>query len=103
LELCQARQELAPLQRIVELALGQCETFVAERGGGLELEVILIDFEGRVLGRASGGQAATGPTSEATPLVQRLSADPAHSYDEESLLGDPGQPDPAGTGSGVES
>ena len=52
LELCQEHGFLAPVQRIVELALEQCQQFVQKQGGQLELEVILVDFDGQILGRA---------------------------------------------------
>jgi cobalt-precorrin-5B (C1)-methyltransferase len=90
LELCQAQGFMRPLERVVEKALERCLEFIADQGGQMELEVILIDFDGTVLARAKGGQAgqagATSPT-----LIERLSADPAHSYDEEGLIGQPRQ------------
>lgn len=88
LELCQEYNFTAPLQRVVDLALAACERYVEAQHGALELEVILIDFDGAVLGRAKGGQAVSSQPVDATPLIQRLSADPAHSYDEESVMGE---------------
>jgi cobalt-precorrin-5B (C1)-methyltransferase len=90
LELCQEWHIKAPIQRVVDLALASCEKFVQDNGGALELEVILVDFEGAMLARAKGGQASPGerPAVEAMPLVQRLSADPAHSYDDETVMGE---------------
>jgi cobalt-precorrin-5B (C1)-methyltransferase len=89
LELCQAANFLAPVQRVVDLALVSCENFVRDKEGSMELEVILIDFDGTVLGRARGGVTSTGQTlTQATPLIERLSADPAHSYDDETVLGE---------------
>jgi cobalt-precorrin-5B (C1)-methyltransferase len=90
LELCQEWHDKAPIQRVVDLALASCEKFVQDNGGALELEVILVDFEGSVLARAKGGQASPSehPAVEAMPLVQRLSADPAHSYDDETVMGE---------------
>ncbi len=87
LELCQEHGFTAPLQRSVDLALAACERYIQEQGGALELEIILIDFNGAVLARVKGGQAASTRPAAAIPLVQRLSADPAHSYDEESVMG----------------
>jgi cobalt-precorrin-5B (C1)-methyltransferase len=89
LELCQEWNFMDPVRRMVEAALGQCLAFVSDQGGELDLEVILVDFEGRVLGRAQGGSAGRvgDKTISAETLVERLSADPAHSYDEESLMG----------------
>lgn len=90
LELCQQWQYNAPVQQIVDLAVTSCETFIRDNGGAMALEVILVDFDGTVLARAQGGSAepASRSSSEAIPLIQRLSADPAHSYDEESVMGE---------------
>jgi cobalt-precorrin-5B (C1)-methyltransferase len=89
LELCQEHQFMTPLQRVVDLALTSCERFIQAQGGVMEVEVILIDFDGTVLGRAKGGQVSSGHPAQAaaTPLVQRLSADPARSYDDETVMG----------------
>lgn len=87
LELCQEHNFTAPLQHVVDLALTACERYVQDQHGALELEVVLIDFDGTVLGRAKGGQAASTQAVDAIPLIQRLSADPAHSYDDESVFG----------------
>jgi hypothetical protein len=56
----------------------------------MALEVILVDFDGTVLARAKGGQAGPHDARRvaAIPLVQRLSADPAHSYDDEAVMGE---------------
>lgn len=51
LELCQQHGDLAPVQRLVDLALEQSERFVAKVGGTLAIEVVLIDFDGTVLAR----------------------------------------------------
>jgi cobalt-precorrin-5B (C1)-methyltransferase len=89
LELCQQHHYLVPVQRVVDLALASCQKFMGHQGGALVLEVILVDFDGTVLARASGGsQPSTQSLPAAIPLVQRLSADPAHSYDEESVMGE---------------
>lgn len=93
LELCQQWNFHAPVQRIVDLALTSCQKFVEASGGRMALEVILVDFDGTILARAAGGQAdpVNPQATDATPLVQRLSADPAHSYDDESLMGKRGE------------
>jgi hypothetical protein len=75
---------------VVEKALERCLEFIADQGGQMELEVILIDFDGTVLARAKGGQAGQ-PGAASPTLIERLSADPAHSYDEEGLVGQPRQ------------
>ncbi len=77
LELCQARGFLAPLQRIVELALDQCLRFIAAQGGAMAFETILVDFDGTVLARA----AAPAPLQSTTvsmppPLIERLPTEP---------------------------
>ncbi len=51
LELCQQHGNLAPLQRLVDLALEESERFVEKVGGSLAMEVVLIDFDGTVLAR----------------------------------------------------
>jgi len=56
LELCQEHGFMAPVQRIVELALEQCRAFVQAQGGSLDLEVILVDFDGQILGRAPAAE-----------------------------------------------
>lgn len=52
LELCQTYDWLAPLQQLTDLALQHCRQFVVDNGGTLELEVILVDFDGTVLARS---------------------------------------------------
>jgi cobalt-precorrin-5B (C1)-methyltransferase len=90
LELCQEWRFTAPVQRVVDLALASCEKFIREHNGAMALEVILVDFDGAVLARARGDVAAQGqhPPVETTSLVERLSADPAHSYDDETMMGE---------------
>ncbi|MFV9505802.1 MAG: cobalt-precorrin-5B (C(1))-methyltransferase [Oscillochloridaceae bacterium umkhey_bin13] len=51
LELCQAHGDRRPIERLVTLALVQCRRFVQRMGGAPHLEVILVDFDGTVLGR----------------------------------------------------
>lgn len=55
LELCQQHDTLAPIQRLVDLALAQSEQVVQQHGGTLALEVVLVNFDGKVLARASSG------------------------------------------------
>lgn len=86
LELCQAWQIMAPVQRVVELALTSCQSFIQSHQGSLELEVILIDFDGTVLGRAKSG-TPPDPVSPGLTLIERLRADPAASYDDEGIMG----------------
>jgi cobalt-precorrin-5B (C1)-methyltransferase len=87
LELCQEWNYMQPVQRVVELALASCTDFVEQQGGKLELEVILVDFDGAVLARANGGHVPQTTSNTSPTLVERLSADPAHSYDEEEVMG----------------
>lgn len=89
LELCQAGRVMAPVQRVVDLALEQCAAFVRREGGALELEVVLVDFEGAALARAASTVSAPSSSEDYTappPLVQRLAADPSASYDDEVSL-----------------
>jgi cobalt-precorrin-5B (C1)-methyltransferase len=51
LELCQQHGEMAPVQRLVDLALAQSERFVRRLGSALALEMVLVDFDGGVLAR----------------------------------------------------
>jgi cobalt-precorrin-5B (C1)-methyltransferase len=53
LELCQQYGDIAPVQRLVDMALAQSERFVRRLGGTLALEVVLVDFDGGVLARRS--------------------------------------------------
>lgn len=52
LELCQHRDCMRPLQRLTEMAWAQGVQFIEQHGGALELEVILVDFDGALLARA---------------------------------------------------
>jgi cobalt-precorrin-5B (C1)-methyltransferase len=52
LELCQEWEYLFPVQRIVDLALQTCERFVQTEGGTLDLGVVMVGFDGAILGRA---------------------------------------------------
>ncbi len=87
LELCQEMDYMLPVQRVVDLALASCRDFVSNQGGKMELDVILVDFNGTVLARTKGGQGSKNTATTGQTLVERLSADPAHSYDEEGLMG----------------
>lgn len=59
LELCQRHGDMAPVERLLDLALAQSERFVRRLGGSMPIEVILVDFAGGVLGRRLGGGAST--------------------------------------------
>ncbi len=65
------RADDAPLrERLCELALEQCMHFT---GGVLDLEVILVDFEGNILGRAAKPRSVSPPpAAEPRPLIERL-------------------------------
>lgn len=100
LEMCQEHDFMAPVQRVVELALRSCCEFVREQGGDMALEVVLVDFDGAVLARANAGQPPpkAGRHGSAETLVERLSADPARSYDDEGVMGQRRTPPPATQG-----
>ena len=89
LELCQEYDFMPPVQRVVDLALQSCQEFVRNQGGDMELEAILVDFDGAVLVRAKNNrpQQTANRHGSAETLVERLSADPARSYDEEGVMG----------------
>lgn len=91
LELCQEYGEMAPVQRVTELALQSCETYVGEQGGDLGLEYVLVDFsEGKVLGRAKPEprhrRRRAGSKQHHSTLVERLATDPAGAYDDEETM-----------------
>jgi cobalt-precorrin-5B (C1)-methyltransferase len=70
MEICQANGITQPLQRLTELALQQCVQFT---GGVVDFEVILVDFDGRVVARAAQARSATPRMPPDTrPLVERL-------------------------------
>ena len=70
LEICLAADHRQPLQRLCELALEQCVQFT---GGVIDLEVILVDFEGHILGRAAQLRTVSRPpAAETRPLIERL-------------------------------
>lgn len=83
LELCQQWHYMPPVQRVVELALHSCTDFVAQQGGQMELETVLVDFDGTVLARAKDGRAPQSAPVAAETLVERLNANPTHFYDED--------------------
>ena len=87
LELCQQFSEMKPVQRTVDLALESCWNFVQEQGGNMDVEVILIDFSGDVLARASRAKIASSgdqPSGHST-LIERLAADPLNAYKDENI------------------
>jgi cobalt-precorrin-5B (C1)-methyltransferase len=83
LELCQAHNFMTPVQRVVELALQSCLDYIGDKDGQMAVEVILVDFDGTVLGRVAGGHTPNSSGKSTQTLVERLSADPARSYDED--------------------
>jgi cobalt-precorrin-5B (C1)-methyltransferase len=84
LELCQQHSVMAPVQRVADLALASCLRFVQEQGGAMELEAILVDFDGTLLARAKSAPVDRPPAARAAaPLIERLASDPLHAYDDE--------------------
>ena len=70
MEICQANGITQPLQRLTELALQQCVQFT---GGVVDFEVILVDFDGRIVARAAQARSAAPLAPPDTrPLVERL-------------------------------
>ena len=89
LELCQEWNYLQPVQRIVELALQSCKAYIQDQAGTMALEVVLVDFDGTVLARSKSNHPHPDKTAlnSAATLIERLSADPARSYDDEDIMG----------------
>jgi cobalt-precorrin-5B (C1)-methyltransferase len=74
---------MAPLQRIVELALDQCLRFITGLSGTMDFETILVDFDGNVLARAARtGMQPTTPITPPPPLIERLPNEPLPETDE---------------------
>jgi cobalt-precorrin-5B (C1)-methyltransferase len=71
-EICLANNLHAPFQRLVELALDECVKFI---GGAMDMEVILVDFDGSVMARAFRARTCAPPLrTDQRPLVKRLAA-----------------------------
>ncbi|MCG8351365.1 MAG: cobalt-precorrin-5B (C(1))-methyltransferase [Chloroflexales bacterium] len=82
LELCQEHRQIAPLQRIVELAQASCLRFIAAQDGAMAFETILVDFDGAVLARTSAPKPEQPalPSGDRRPLIERLASDPSRAY-----------------------
>lgn len=90
LELCQARGFMAPIVRVVERAADTCANLVVHLGGTMDLEVILVDFDGQVVARAERqvcGSTAPSP-KDSRALVQRLAEGDEELDDEECDISD---------------
>lgn len=71
-EICLANNLHAPFQRLVDLALDECVAFI---GGAMDMEVILVDFDGTVMARRSRARTTTPPPRpDERPLIARLAA-----------------------------
>lgn len=83
LELCTEHDFMPPVTHMTDVAYDECEKFIAELGGTLELDVILVDFNGNILARKTGDVVSTlaTETDEVKPLIERLADDPSTSYD----------------------
>jgi cobalt-precorrin-5B (C1)-methyltransferase len=51
LELCQERGDMAPVERLMDLALAQSLAYARRSGGAMAIELVLVDFDGGVLAR----------------------------------------------------
>jgi cobalt-precorrin-5B (C1)-methyltransferase len=91
LELCQEHRQIAPLQRIVELAQTSCLRFIADQGGAMAFETILVDFDGAVLARTSAPKPDQPVLSsgDRRPLIERLASDPSRAYANDALPEEP--------------
>ncbi|MEM7344480.1 MAG: cobalt-precorrin-5B (C(1))-methyltransferase [Chloroflexota bacterium] len=91
LELCQEYSFMQPVQKVTELALAECLKFIQENQGHMNLEVILVDFNGDILAQATHTVSIDTTMSHkgtiSAPLIERLSADPTKSYDDEKIMG----------------
>ena len=83
LELCQAHNDMRPVQRVTELALDQLVQFVAKKGRtDMQIEALLVGFNSAELlayAATPNVQADSNHQPDA-PLIERLAADPANSY-----------------------
>jgi cobalt-precorrin-5B (C1)-methyltransferase len=72
----------------VELALTQCQQFIAAQGGAMGFEAVLVDFNGAILARASAPAPVQLATSahDVRPLIERLAADFANAYADDEPL-----------------
>jgi cobalt-precorrin-5B (C1)-methyltransferase len=69
-EICLTNNLHAPFQRLVELALDECFTFI---GGAMDMEVILVDFDGSMMARAARARTCEPRRhADERPLVARL-------------------------------
>lgn len=59
----------AVLQRLTEIALERCVEFIA---GRMDMEVVLVDFEGRIVSRAARSRTAETHAEFSEPFIQRL-------------------------------
>lgn len=72
LELCQERDYMTPVQRLVDLALEQCMQFVKQNDGAVELDVILVGFDGAVLATAGRNESSSPSVKESSSPTDRL-------------------------------
>lgn len=61
LELCRERGEMAPVERLMDLALEQSLAYARRAGGQMVIELVLMDFDGAVLARRRGAGLGGGP------------------------------------------
>ncbi len=59
----------AVFQRLTEIALDKCVTFIE---GRMDMEVVLVDFDGRVMSRAARARVAKAQLEMSEPFIQRL-------------------------------
>ena len=75
LELCRDANTWQPIQRVVELAAHQCARFVAQHGAHMTIEVVLVDFDGTALARATvvatPAKNVPPPTRPTRPFIAR--------------------------------
>ncbi len=83
LELCQAHDGMAAVQKVTDLALEQLIGLVKKAGGSMDVEAILVEFnEPTIICRAQGlaGQGAAQTAADTSSLMERLAENPADAY-----------------------
>lgn len=76
LELCRTANVWEPVQAIVARAAEQCADFVAQLGAHMHIEVLLVDFDGTVLARATAvatpAEGTAPPARPTRPFTERV-------------------------------
>ena len=68
----------AVLQRLTEIALERCVEFVE---GRMDMELVLVDFDGQIIGRAARTRTAETQAQPGEAFIQRLAKSDAELRD----------------------